>query len=343
MRGASIRREKSHTLSRTRVRGAPGSLVAAATAGGIIAQQVAGKAVRDALFLSAYHVKSLPLVMAAAAVMSLAAVFSVSRLMVKHAPRRVLLLLFGVSALTLGLEWLAIPLAPSGVAVAVYLHVAVFSPVILSAFWSLVNEQFDPHTARSAVARIATGGTLGGVLGGLGAWRASTLVSVPTAVLLLAVMNVFCWVGTLAIPRPTPGRSAETSPHEPGKAAWGLRALFNAPYLRNLALLVALGAAMSSLLDYVFSAQVTARYGAGAPLLAYFSLFGVGVSLLSFLFQVSLGRLAMEKLSLAVNIGVLPAVVLLGGAVGFAVPGLASATLLRGTEMVQRNTLFRSA
>ena len=100
---------------------------------------------------------------------------------------------------------------------------------------------------------------------------------------------------------------------------------------------------MSSLLDYVLSAQVTVRYGDGQALLAFFGLFGVVVSVLSLLLQSTLGRLSMERLGVAVNIAVLPGIILLGGALGIAVPGLASATLLRGSEMVQRNTLFRSA
>jgi hypothetical protein len=95
-------------------RGTPGSFVAAATAGGIIAQQVAGKAVRDALFLSTFHVRSLPLVMAAAASLSLVAVLRVSGLMSRYAPRRVLLVLFGLSGSALAFEWLLIPVSPSG-------------------------------------------------------------------------------------------------------------------------------------------------------------------------------------------------------------------------------------
>lgn len=320
----------------------PGSWVAAATAGGIIAQQVAGKAVRDALFLSTFHVKSLPVAMGAAAVLSLAAVFWTSRLMGRYAPRRILFVLFASSCVGLVLEWLALHVAPSAGAVVVYLHVAVFGPVILSAFWSLINEHFDPHTARLAVARIGMGGTLGGVLGGLGTWRASTLVSLPTTVLLLAGVHLLCLVGTLTISR----RVARTSsPPAEGSTdgPWSPRALFDAPYLRNLAILVAIGAAMSSLLDYVFSAQAIAAYGEGARLLAFFSLFGFGVSVLSFVLQVWLGRIAMEKVGLALNIALLPGIVILGGAVGIAVPGLVSATVLRGAEMVQRNTLFRAA
>jgi AAA family ATP:ADP antiporter len=52
---------------------------------------------------------------------------------------------------------------------------------------------------------------------------------------------------------------------------------------------------------------------------------------------------ALEKLGLATTVGILPGVVVLGGAFGLAVPGLLSTSLLRGAEAVQRNSLFRSA
>jgi ATP/ADP translocase len=322
-----------------------GTHSAAATSAALIAQQVAGRAVRDALFLTNFRVASLPIVMVAAAALSLLAVVWLSRLMARYSPARVMPVLFASSACGLTLEWaIAFVSAPAS-AVAVYLHTAVFSPVMMSTFWSLINERFDPHTAKSAVTRIANGATLGGALGGLAAWRASTLIELPTTVLYLAVLNAGCFVGTLvfrarteAAPSPASARSAP--PTEKVSAVAMLR---TAPFLQNLALLVALGAAMSTLLDYVFSAQVTAAYGKGPPLLAFFSLFWLAVSVLSFALQLTLGRMVMEKLSLAVNIAVLPGIIIMGGAVGLAVPGLVSSVLLRGAEAIQRNTLFRSA
>jgi AAA family ATP:ADP antiporter len=59
--------------------------------------------------------------------------------------------------------------------------------------------------------------------------------------------------------------------------------------------------------------------------------------------QITLGRFALERLGIAISIAVLPGVIIMGGAVGLAVPGLLSAAILRGAEAVQRNTLFRSA
>src|SRR3954468_4612940 len=79
---------------------------AAATSSAMIAQQVAGKAARDALFLSSFHTASLPQVMAVGAVLSLGGVLWLSRLMTRHSPARLMPILFGMSACGFALEWL---------------------------------------------------------------------------------------------------------------------------------------------------------------------------------------------------------------------------------------------
>ena len=308
----------------------------------MIAQQVAGKAARDTLFLSSFHPSQLPYAMAGGAMLSLAAVYWLSWLMSRRSPASIVPFLFGASAIAFALEWGLDRRSPHAAAVLVYLHTALLGPVTISTFWSLINERFDPHTAKRAVARIAGGGTLGGVLGGLASWRASTLVQPGTLLLFLALVNGLAVVGALLIPsREAPSSGRTPSAHAVEASA--LTALRSSAFLRNLAILVALGAATSALLDYTFSVQAVAHFGKGQALLSFFSLFWLAVGVLSFLLQLSLGRLALEKLGLAVNIAVLPGIIILGGAIGLAVPGLNSCALLRGSEAVQRNTLFRSA
>ena len=326
----------------------PGARAAAATSGAMIAQQVASKAARDALFLSSFQATSLPRMMAASAVVSLLAILWLSRLMARYSPRRVMPVLFAVSACGLVIEWGIGFVSPPVAAIAVYLQTAMLGPAVITSFWSLINERFDPHTAKPAVAKIAAGGTVGGVLGGLAAWRASSLVDVPTLLLFLAAVNAACFVGVLMIrapKQPTAEAAKDAAPLSVVEAekTSAVHALRTVPFLRNLGLLVALGAAISSLLDYVFSAQAVTVFAKGAPLLSFFSLFWLAVAVVSFLLQIALGRIAMEKLGLAVNIAVLPAIIVMGGAAGLAVPGLMSSALLRGAEAVQRNTLFRSA
>jgi hypothetical protein len=321
----------------------PGAQMATVTAAILIAQQVAGKATRDALFLSSFHSSALPSVMAAGAVLSLGAIFWLSRILARRAPYQVLPVLFGLNALVLAVAWFLRLGSPRGSAVVVYLQVAVFSPSLISTFWSLVNERFDPHLGKRAVARVAVGGTIGGVLGGFAAWQSARLIQPATLVAVLAGASVVGLVSTLLIHASTAKRQAPESERGRSGDVSALGELKRSPFLRNLALLVALSAAISALLDYVLSAQAVVHYGKGQPLLSFFCFVWVGVSVASFLLQLVLGEVALEKLGLALSVAILPGVILLGSAFGLLVPGLVSAALLRSADAVQRNTLFRSA
>jgi AAA family ATP:ADP antiporter len=313
----------------------------------MIAQQVAGKATRDAFFLSNFSVRALPAMMGVSAVASLVAVVWLSAMMLRHTPAKVVPAGFGVSAIVLLATWgLSFP-APRLAAVVLYLYASLFGAAMISAFWSLVNETFDPHASRTAVTAIAGGGTLGGLLGGLAAWRMSSIIAVPTMLPLLAGMSLLSLWGSLRLQRDGAVEECARDAKAPRTIAdlglMPLRALRGAPYLRNLALIVALGAVTSGLLDYVFSAEAARAYSKGAALLSFFAFFWLLVGIVSFALQMLLGKLALEKLGIAVTVALLPAVVVLGGAVGLAVPGLWSTSVLRGGEATQRNSLFRAA
>ena len=168
------------------------TIAATITCTGLIAHQVAGKAVRDALFLSSFPAASLPLVMGAAAALSLGAILWLSRAMVRHSPAQLLPKLFAASALGLAVEWGVGLFSPSISVVAVYLHMTAVGPALISLFWSLINERYDPHLARPVFARIAAGGTFGGLLGALAVVGASTFVDPPLLLLFLAALHAAC-------------------------------------------------------------------------------------------------------------------------------------------------------
>jgi AAA family ATP:ADP antiporter len=344
--GLAVRhRIETPTTSRTN-RLPAGALVAAIASTAMIAQQVAGKATRDALFLSSFGVTALPGMMAASAVFSLLAVIWLSRMLMRYTPARVVPVGFALGGAALLGMWAVSFVAPRLATVVLYLYSALFGTAMISAFWSYINETFDPHTSRRSVSAITGGGTLGGLLGGLAAWRASALIDVPTMLPFLAALNlVSCW-GTVRLrksPSETQATKEATAEPDAAPAQGAMRLLRDAPYLRNLALIVALGALTSGLIDYVFNAEASKAFAKGPALLSFFSLFWVIVGVFSFALQFLLGRLALERLGLAVTVALLPAVVVFGGAVGLAVPGLWTTAILRGGEATQRNTLFRAA
>jgi hypothetical protein len=323
-----------------------GSLVwAACFAGGLlVAQQVAAKATRDALFLSNFPVTALPLVSGVTAGFSLAGVLAFSHGMARSSPPVMMRWVLATDAILLVAVWSLALAAPRLAAVALYLHTGIFGATLISGFWSVINERFDPHTARRVVGRIGTGASLGGVLGGLLAWRAATLIGVPNmllamAALTLAGLAVLETLGRTAQDPPPPAAAEDAMPD----ASHAFRLIRAQPYLRNVALLIGLCALTEAILDYVLSAAVTTRFTGGAALMSFFALYHTTLGMLALGVQTALTRRSLERLGLGGTLTVQPAVVALGAAVAALVPGFWLRVALRGSQAVLRNSLFRSA
>jgi hypothetical protein len=316
----------------------------------MIAQQVAGKATRDALYLTSFDVTTLPAMMAISAVLSIFAVLWLSRMLLRHSPENVVPASFAASGLVLLAAWPLSHHAPELGAVAVYLHSALFGAAVIAAFWSYVNERFDPRAGKRAIGWIAGAGTLGGVVGGVLAWRGASLIEVPSMLPLLAVLNVVCAWGSLRSRDARSLASARSPVREDPSAVpvsisefSPLKILREAPYLQNLALVVTLGAVTSGLLDYLFSVEAVKIFSkGGSDLLSFFAFFWLLVGVVSFLLQALLGGLVLAKLGLAFTIALLPGVVVVGAVLGLAAPGLWSTGVLRAGEAVLRNSLFRA-
>jgi ATP:ADP antiporter, AAA family len=308
---------------------------AAFTAGLLIAQQVASRAVRDAIFLSAFRVRSLPLVMGASAIAALAGAEALSRLQAQRSPSRVVPAAAVLSSALLACWW-ALGLAfPRPAAVLLYLHVAAFGGALVSGFWSLVNERFDPYTARRAVGFIGTGAAAGGVVGGVLAWLASRVLPLPATVLGLVVLGA---LGASALAQ---ARAREGHPPLAAPPPLAATVILRNPYLRSIAVLVLLGAVAESVIDFLFKAQAADRFAAGS-LLGAFALFHAGISVLGLLLQVAFSRAALRHLGIAGTIGLRPVATAAGAVLGAFFPGLATATFVRGAYDSLTNSLFRS-
>jgi ATP/ADP translocase len=133
----------------------------------IITLQLAGKATRDALFLSTFGVASLPVIVIAAAVLSGVLAVLLARLMARSHPGRLVPRLYALSAGLLLVEWALAEAVRKPIAILVYLHITAVGAIMVSGFWAMVNERFDPRTARRTIGRITAGGSIGGLLGGI--------------------------------------------------------------------------------------------------------------------------------------------------------------------------------
>jgi hypothetical protein len=310
----------------------------ALAAGFLVAQQVTGKATRDAFFLSHHPATALPAVMMAAAVVAVAAALAISRLLAFRSPRQVVPALIGLNAaLLLGLFLLALS-APRLAAVLVYLQAAGSTGTLLSGYWSVVGERFDPWTAKHVVSRLALGASLGGVTGGLLAFSVAGAVPVATMLPLTAALNVAALVALVRFGGDAPAVPAGRVRTELST----LEAFRSVPYLRLLAVLVALGAGAEALVDYVLKSRASAALTAGPQLMVFFAAFHTGMGLLALLGQTLFARPALQGLGLAGTVALRPMAVVVAAAVGVADRSLWSAVLGRGSHDVLSNSLFRS-
>lgn len=315
------------------------ALAATLALGALIAQQVAGKAARDALFLTAYDVRQLPWAITAASILSSAAALVFSRLLVARSPARVVPAALSANALLLLGQWWLSLLAPALAAAVFYLHMAFFGPTLASAFWSLVNERFDPHAAKRAAGRIGTGGAVGATLGGVAALTAARVMAPSSLLLGMAALNVLALLALTGVGA-TPGAGrASQRPH----MLAGVRVLRESAYLRTLALFVALGAAMETVLDYLLSAAAVAGGRRGGELLSFFALFHTSVGLLGLVVQATLARRSLHAIGLAGTVALQPALVAAAAVAGAIAPRLLTAVAARGSEGVLHHSLFRSA
>lgn len=313
----------------------------------MIANHVGGRATRDALFFSNFDITALPIMLIVAALFSIVAVVVFSRAMLRLSPQRLVPWAFGASAALLLVEWWLTSQSSKVAAVAVYLHLAVVGSFLISGFWSIINERFDPRTAKMRISRIAAGATVGGLAGGILAERVAALLSVSAMLPLLALMHLFCaWrlraLGPVAMTASPQANSDPASDLQSEAHPSGFRIVAQESYLRSLAMLVVLGTLSGVLIDYVFKAQAVAAFPQGEELMRFFAVFYTAVSLITFILQTAFGRLSLEKLGLAKTVATLPAAVGVGALGMFFAPGLASAAMARAGEAVVRSSLFRS-
>lgn len=302
----------------------------------MLAYQVAGKAVRDALFLDALPVTDLPRMVILAAVLSVLAVPIYSHLLAWVGPKRLVPLGFLLSAVAHVGEWY---LFESGatIPVVVYIHIAAFGALLLSGFWSLTSELFDPHSARQQFVRIASAGSLGGIVGGLAVERVAAWSSADSSLLLLATLHGLCAAGLWPLCGSIRERRRSTAP-EP---MFGSQIFRASPQVREIALLVVLGTASAAIVDFLLKSRAAADYK-GSELLHFFAIFYTVVQVVTFAFQAVIAVPLQRRLGVGRSVTMLPLGLGVGAIVSLVFPTTPSFAVVRGTESVLRGSLFRS-
>ena len=302
--------------------------------------QLAGKTARDAYFGTYLTAARLPEMVAAAAVFAVLASYAAARLFAWRSPALTLPYAFLVSgALQIG-EWALLPAQPKIATVLVYLHTFGLGAVLLSGFWSMLSEEFDPREAKRKIGRIAATGTAGGLLGGILAERLSAWFHTGSLMLLLSLAHFGCGIVLLTLVQASPRPEPRKRPPSPLPAALPSE---EPKYLRTLATLMLLAAVSASLLDFAFKTTVYKHFhGDSVGLAGFFAVFYTGSSLLTFLLQSLATNKSLESLGLGKTMAALPATAAAGSCLSLLFPGIGLLSAARATEAAVRNSLFKS-
>ncbi|MBS1827137.1 MAG: hypothetical protein JST93_17600 [Acidobacteria bacterium] len=315
--------------------------LAMAAASFMLAHQIAAKAARDGLFLSRFPATDLPKIVGLAAVVAVLFSLLFSRALSRFSPARLVPVAYLVSSAFHMVEYFLIDSYRDATVYLVYLHIVGFGAILLSGFWSLASELFDPREAKLQFGRIAGMGTAGGIAGGVMAERTVVLLSVDALLLVLAALHLGCGLMLAGMIQSTPPAVTKRKEDDAGWAA-AKRAFAGAPFLLSLALLVLLGTTSAALLDYLFKSGATNAFGRGQGLTRYFAIYYTGGQVLTFLVQSLLTPIALSKLGLGKSVMSLALAVAAGSSTALLLPLFPMVASVRALELILRGSLFRS-
>ena len=312
----------------------------------MIAFQVGGRAARDAFFLSEYPIAALPAMVIAGALAAIVLAFGAGKVLSRYGPERVVPLAFAASgAMLLALWGLSVPFRHL-TAVLLYLHFACLGGLLVSGFWSFVNERFDPRTAKRQLGRIGAGGTVGGLIGGLIATQVGQALPVTAMIPILACFHLLAGFLVMRLKPSGPeirhSGGGDAVLESEAVTPEGMRAIARAPYVRGLITLVLLVTVSEGLIDLVFKGRAVGALGEGSALLRFFGWFYTGVSLVTVVIQAVASKIALEKLGPARTAAALPVGVAAVSASAALIPGLGSVAFARAVESVFSNSLYRA-
>ncbi|MCW5966531.1 MAG: hypothetical protein KIT83_21010 [Bryobacterales bacterium] len=307
----------------------------------LMAHMISGKAARDSLFLLNFPIEMLPRMTVAAAVASLFFVIGWARKLATRSPAELVpWTLLGASGLQF-LLWGLYELHPGASAVLFYFYMIGPNAILLSSYWSLLNERFDPRQAKKIFGRITAGGTFGGVVSGALADQVADYFGPSSLLPLLGILQLIAFLLVRRLANPTLRRPPAHSA-KPTDFIAGFRYIRSNRYLFTLASLVFLVTTSAGLLDYVFKDGVTATLGRGEHLVTFFALFYAFSGLATFLMQSFVAPLFFQRFGLTQSLLALPAAYFAGVLSNLAIPGLPGLVIMRGFESVTRGSIYRS-
>lgn len=303
------------------------------------------KAQRNASYLEKVDVIYLPLVYFLVALLMGFVVNFHSRLQIKLSRYRLLISSLSFFFVNICLFWWLLGREWKWVPVAFWIWANIFAIVLVTQFWILVNDVFNPREAKRLIGFIGSGGLLGSIFGSLiTGYLAKTsmgkhLLLIAAGMLFLGILIAYSIFALRGKRQPDEETEASAKKEKEGKPAKvGFRDAFStvkqSTYLKLLAGIVTTTWVVSTLVDFQFNSVVDVKVQGGANLKAFFGFFNAGTMAFAFLFQLFMTSRIIRNLGIRLTLLVYPLIMLFcsGGIGALAFASIVPAILIKAGD-----------
>ncbi len=245
--------------------------------------------------------------------------------------------------------WVLLNQPDGRIAGAFYVWINVFSLLLVSQFYLISSDLFDPRQAKRVVGFIGTGGLSGGVVGSTAAGVLSSPLGAINLLLIAAVLLIACTILALRVlkigtARETRLASSQRNPRRTERGfASGFRSIKRLPHLRRIAILLFVTVLVSTFVDWMFSFLVESAIPDREAQAEFFGRTFAVFNGLGLIFQLAATGAVLRLCGLAGALVILPMGMGLGAAGLVFLPGLVTATAGKGFDMTLRNSINQSA
>lgn len=284
------------------------------------------KPVRSSLFLAVFGPEKLPFVYLGSAAVTLVVVFIYAEL-AKRVNRDLLLgstTLFFIASLLL--FWWSFKFRPTTSLSAIfYIWVSNFNVILVTQFWSVANDIYNPREGKRLYGFIGSGGILGSILTGFAvAWlvkRVGTenllLVSAAFLLVLMAIARKICSLDSRER-REKEARLPEVD-RLPESGANGFTLIWRSPYLKLITAIVILLNIVTTIVDYQFQTVISGHFTKD-QMTAFLGNFFSFLTLAAFLLQFFVTSRIHQRLGVTFSLLIQPLLSMVGGTLFFAAP-----------------------
>ncbi len=307
----------------------------------VVGYMVLTRSLREALYLDAFDVKTLPYITASVVVLGfpIAAVFS--HFLQRHPTHQVMKVVTLLSIAGLAVFF---PIAHLSriIIILFYLWTALSTFVLTAGFWIVVNERFHLRKAKRLYGWISAGGTLGALFLGGSILPLTKVLEIFEMMPIAIGLLVLFFLLLISLP-PMKEKIQRDSSDGKIRIKEGLQQIYHSPHLLTITTIVMSATLASTLLDFQFKEFVRSTISSKSAMAAFFGSFYGYAGGFSLFIQIIVTSRMLGKFGVGWTLAVLPIILIAGSTCLLLIPALPLIVGVRGLDYSLRKSLHRAS